>query len=119
VSLTFNCEVIRDAQGKIKYQIFHSGGREHYHISIWLEGSDIELDAIEKVEYELHPTFRNRNRNSSNRSKKFGITFWTWGMFAIKTTIHYKKGTTEISNYYLSYELPNDDGTNYVQVQGS
>ena len=117
MSLNFNRQVIKNPQGQIKYRILHSGGREHYHVGIWLEGPEDELDKVEKVEHELHPTFRNRIRSSSNRNNKFSITIWTWGMFAVKATIHFKDGSTEEKSYYLSYELPLDDGTNYIQVQ--
>lgn len=117
MSLSFKQQVIKDPQGKIKYKLFRAGGREHYRLGVWLDGSDDELDKIERVEYLLDPTFKRPNRSSSNRGNKFSITFWTWGMFTIRATIYYKGGTTEERQHLLSYELPVDNGENYVLVQ--
>ena len=116
MSYKFQRQIIKNPDGKIKYRQFSEGGREHFHIGIWVEGSDQELDNIEKVVYKLHPSFRRRLRSSSNRKNEFSITIWTWGMFNIEATIHFKDGTQETHNYYLSYDLPPDNGDNYVSV---
>lgn len=118
MSLEFNSQIIKNPQGQIKYRILHEGGREHYHIGVWLEGPDEELNRVQKVDYLLHPTFRKRERTSADHDNNFSITFWTWGMFPIQATITFKDGSTEQRSYYLSYELPADSGTNYVQVMG-
>jgi transcription initiation factor IIF auxiliary subunit len=116
MALRFEREVVKDEQGRVQFKVFQSGGREHFHLKIWLDGPDDELDQVEKVEYLLHPTFRFRKKSSSNRMEKFAISIWTWGMFNIEATIHYNNGTTEKREYYLSYELPVDTGQNYVLV---
>lgn len=116
MTLSFNREIIKTSEGQIKYRLFHDGGREHYHIGIWLEGDKEELDDVEKVEYELHPSFKRRLRSSSNRENNFSITIWTWGMFNIEATVHFKDGSSRKHTYYLSYELPPDTGSNYAQV---
>ena len=116
MTLSFDRQIIKNPQGQIKYRFLHKGGREHYHIGISLEGSDEELDKVEKVEYELHPSFKRRVRSSANRENKFSITIWTWGMFKIEATIYFTDGSTSKHSYYLSYELPADDGSNYTEV---
>ena len=116
MTLSFDRQIIKTTQGQIKYRIFHEGGREHYHIGIWLEGSDSELDEVERVEYELHPSFKRRLRTSTNRDNRFSVAIWTWGMFNIDATICFKDGSTAKRSYYLSYDLPPDTGTNYAEV---
>jgi transcription initiation factor IIF auxiliary subunit len=115
-SLRIKQNVIRSVDGRIKYRKFNVGGREHYHLGVWLDGDDRELDRIVKVEYELHPSFTNRVRSSSNRKNQFSVTFWTWGMFDIGVRIHRQDGSVEELTHHLRYELPPDDGTNYVDL---
>jgi len=92
-------------------------GSEHFHLGVWVDGSTSELKTIHSVDYELHPSFRNPMRHSENLENKFGITFWTWGMFDIAVTVTLKNGTEQHLDYYLSYDLPPDDGTNYIESQ--
>ena len=116
MSLTVRHNVIRSVDGRIKYKVFHPGGREHYHLGVWIDGDDRELDQIVLVEYELHPSFRDRVRSSKNRKNGFSVTFWTWGMFNIRVRIHRQGGQAQEQDYYLKYELPPDDGASYVEV---
>ncbi|MBX3134295.1 MAG: hypothetical protein KF689_13010 [Gemmatimonadaceae bacterium] len=109
-------QVIRNADGQIKFWVPSEGGREHYHVGLWIEATPEELDRIEEVEYELDPSFRRRVRRSANRDNKFGITIWTWGMFEVGVKIHLHGGEVRTLSYYLSYELPPDTGDNYAQV---
>lgn len=116
MTLSIKCQVIRTPQGRIKIKRFNQGGNEHYHIGIWVNGSDQDLDAVDYVEYLLHPSFKNRERSSSNRANKFSVTIWTWGMFEIDVVVHLKTGGKERINYYLSYELPEDTGEEYQEM---
>lgn len=116
MTLEFKRKLEKDTQNRIKYKVFRPDGPEHYNLRIWLEGPDNELNQIEKVEYELHPTFIEPLRTSSNRVEKFSISIWTWGMFDIKATIHYKNTEKEEKLFYLGYDLPDDDGKNYVEA---
>lgn len=38
-------------------------------------------------------------------------------MFTIDVEVHRRDGSVERMQYYLSYDLPPDDGTNYVAVE--
>lgn len=116
MSFSFDREVIKDSKGRIKYKLFSSSGREHYHIRIWLEGEELELDQVERVEYKLHESFKNHIRSSANRDNKFSVTIWTWGQFLIQATIYFKNGNTEERQFYLEYDLPFDNGSNYARV---
>jgi transcription initiation factor IIF auxiliary subunit len=113
---TGKAQVIRDPQGKVKFWQRTEISREHFHIGIWIDGDPTDLDNVQQVEYELHPSFRRRNRFSRNRQNKFGITIWTWGLFNVHITILMKDGSKAEMDYFLDYQLPPDDGTNYIQV---
>src|SRR5882757_10425679 len=106
MSLEVESQVIRNPEGKVKFWVPSSKGRRHYHLGVWINGTDEELNRISYVEYLLHETFNKPLRRSENRENKFSVTFWTWGMFSIRVTIHFRDGSQKIINYYLSYQLP-------------
>lgn len=110
--------IIRDPRGRIKFLKKRDGGYEHYHVGVWLEAdSEREMDRVAMVEYELHPTFRERLRTSANRANDFSITFWSWGTFVIRASLHLvDQSSPQIVEHQLEYDLPADDGTNYVEV---
>lgn len=111
--------VIRDPSGRIKFRRLKAGGHEHYHIGVWLEAdSEREMDRVALVEYELHPSFKERTRTSTNRSNDFSITFWSWGTFVIRALLHLVGEEADFVRveHQLEYDLPADDGTNYVDV---
>ncbi len=108
--------VIKDSNGKIKFRKFTDDGYEHYHVGLWLAAdSSRELDRVEYVEYELHPTFSKRTRKSRARHNDFSITFWSWGTFTVTAKIHLVKGAVEEIKHELVYELPWAD-SDYVQI---
>lgn len=94
----------------------YDGGSEQYQIELRLSGPPEELDQVKNVTYRLHPGFRTPVRRSSDRANNFAISFWTWGMFMIYVSIKMKDGETNTKEYYLTYDLPADDGTNYLEV---
>jgi transcription initiation factor IIF auxiliary subunit len=108
-------ELLR-TDGRIRYRVFREGGREHYNLRIYLEGSQDELWQITKVEYLLHPSFRKPLRESTDAASGFAIEIWTWGMFDIQVMLHLRDKTTQASHYYLRYSLPDDTGDNYVRL---
>ena len=109
---------IKSRSGKIK---FRKTDRDTslYHIGVWLAtASDEDRDAVDHVDYLLHPSFRTRERTSANRANDFSITFWAWGAFEIKATVHFvderRKPVTIL--HELQPDLPRDTGDNYEQV---
>jgi transcription initiation factor IIF auxiliary subunit len=118
MSLQVKSQVMETVDGRIQYWKPNSGGREHFHLRVWIDGPANELGKIVLVEYLLHSSFSRPSRSSRSRGNNFSIDFWTWGMFSIAVTIHFNDGTSEKIPYYLSYELPPDDGSNYVLVEG-
>ncbi|MDA0735136.1 MAG: hypothetical protein O2909_09970 [Chloroflexi bacterium] len=72
----------------IESKPFREGGKKHYSVRIFLDAdSPEELDQVDSVQYELHPTFRNRQRVSSNRATQFEIIIWSYGFFTAKAKI--------------------------------
>tara|TARA_R100001377_G_scaffold85109_1_gene70323 strand:- start:584 stop:940 length:357 start_codon:yes stop_codon:yes gene_type:complete len=117
MTFSIHRQLIKTPQGKIKYWRPKEVGREHYHVGIWVEASEDELDTLEFVEYKLHASFKKPNRISRARGNKFSITVWTWGMFSIEVILHFKNGEIKQIPYYLSYDLPADNGENYTEVE--
>jgi hypothetical protein len=63
--------------------------------SLWLEGSDEELQSVQEVVYHLHPTFTQSVVTRSNRESKFRIDANGWGTFVVKIEVLKTDGTTE------------------------
>jgi len=115
MDLTVAHEVEKDRRGKIKYRRFRKGGYDHYKVKLYIKGDD--LKNVSHVEYELHPTFSNRNRTVEDPSDNFSLSIWTWGEFDVAVTVYLKDGEIKTFNHPLEYsnQLPaNDDA--YVDV---
>lgn len=110
--------VIKSRAGLIKFRKSASGSI-HYHIGVWLATSnEEERDAVSRVDYLLHPTFRPPERYSENRANDFSITFWAWGAFEVQATAHFVDPQKEplLIRHQLRPQLPADTGKNYEQV---
>lgn len=89
--------------GSIKKQ-FRNNGRPHYNVRLALKTDDAsELSQIDAVQYELHPTFKQRTRISENSSTNFEIQIWTWGYFAVKAKLYLKSGGTKVIDGYVKW----------------
>jgi transcription initiation factor IIF auxiliary subunit len=51
--------------------------------SVWLDGPSSELDAVDRVEGQLHPTFPDPIRCVTDREAKFKLETGGWGVFPI------------------------------------
>ncbi len=75
---------------------FRKGGKLHHRVRIYLEAiGDDTLDRIRSVQYELHPTFRERTRFADDIINQFEIRIWTYGYFSIRATLFENDGTTK------------------------
>ena len=94
--------------GKIRSRRFREGGYEHFNIRVFVEG---DIEDLQSVEYQLHPTFRNPDRVVEDPDRGFALDIWTWGEFDIRVTLHFQDGSTEEMVYPLAYsdELPASD----------
>ncbi len=101
-------------KGEIPFKKFSSKGREHFNLKIYIEGN---LDELESVEYELHPTFRVPQRRIYKAEGGFPLKIWTWGEFDIQVTFHYKDGAVGSKIHHLAYSdmLPSNED-DYIDV---
>lgn len=84
---------------------FREGGRDHYYVRIYIESdSPEELDAVDSVQYELHPTFRQRYRVSTERATGFEIRIWTYGYFSARAKIVKKDGPPETIEGFIRWD---------------
>lgn len=68
---------------------------------IWLEGSDAELDQVDWVRYQLHPTFPNPTHVVKNRAAKFALKSAGWGEFLIYVLVRLTSGEDVELNHWL------------------
>lgn len=81
-------------------------GDDRWKWSVWIEGTDAELDEIEAVEYTLHPTFPEPVRRVRNRNEKFRLDSAGWGEFQINAHAFRKDGSAEHLTHALRLEPP-------------
>ena len=74
--------------------------------SVWIEGSEAELDSIAYVEYTLHPTFPQPVRQIKDRRTKFRLKTAGWGVFTIYATVVHKDGVATQLKHHLELRYP-------------
>ncbi len=77
--------------------------------SVWIEGTDKDLDQIVNVEYTLHPTFPDPVRIKTTRKNKFKLSTGGWGVFPIYARVFKKDGSVVRLQHTLKLHYP--DGT--------
>ncbi|MEN8178111.1 MAG: pYEATS domain-containing protein [Pseudomonadota bacterium] len=85
---------------------FRPNGRLHHYVRIYIE-PDIHdkesFENIELVQYELHPTFKERIQMSSNKTSNFDIKIWTYGYFKIQAKIQFRDGKVEMVDGFVNW----------------
>lgn len=81
-------------------------GDDWWKWSIWLDGDDAELSAIERVIYTLHPTFAKPVQAIKSRRTGFKLASSGWGEFEIYLQIVYKSGKTRKRKHWLKLVYP-------------
>jgi transcription initiation factor IIF auxiliary subunit len=76
--------------------------------SVWIEGSDDDLDQIREVTYKLHPSFPRPLRTTDDRTTKFKLETEGWGVFPIHVKVLLKNG--EVLQLKHDLELFYPDG---------
>jgi hypothetical protein len=67
------------------------GEYQYYRLKISVDAEvESDLDLIEKVVYHLHPTFKNPDREISDRESNFAFTTIAWGQFLLTAEIYLK-----------------------------
>jgi hypothetical protein len=76
-------------------------GKDRWLWSVWLEGTEAELDGVEHVIYTLHPTFAVPVQRVSNRASRFRLESGGWGEFAIHAEVHRRDGGVDTLRHWL------------------
>jgi hypothetical protein len=84
-------------------------GNDRWKWWVWLDGDDAELDAVEAVEYHLHPTFSDPVREVKNRSTRFRLDSSGWGVFQLNARARLTDGSVVHLTHMLELSYP--DGT--------
>jgi transcription initiation factor IIF auxiliary subunit len=87
-------------------QGFKYRGEDYWDWWTWIDGSQEELDQIDRVIYILHPTFPNPVREVKDRSTKFRLKTAGWGVFLIRATVKYKGGKESLLTHNLTLRYP-------------
>jgi transcription initiation factor IIF auxiliary subunit len=90
-------------------QDFEYLGKDLWDWSVWVDGSEQELDQIEYVEYTLHHTFPKPVQRRADRSSQFRLHASGWGGFTIYAKIVHKDGNLTLLDHFLELLYP--DGT--------
>ncbi|MFN2507316.1 MAG: pYEATS domain-containing protein [Chthoniobacterales bacterium] len=76
--------------------------------SLWIEGSDDDLDRIESVTYTLHPTFPEPIRTVTDPTTKFQLRCSGWGVFRIPVEVRLKGGGIIQLKHDLQFTFPQE-----------
>jgi transcription initiation factor IIF auxiliary subunit len=83
-------------------------GNQWWNWSLWIQGSNDDLDGIASVTYTLHPTFPEPIRTVTDRASRFQLRCAGWGVFTIPITVRLKNGKTIELEHELQFTFPND-----------
>jgi transcription initiation factor IIF auxiliary subunit len=81
-------------------------GDDWWSWSVWLSGSEDELDKVAKVEYTLHRSFSKPVRTVENREDRFKLSSEGWGGFLIYATVFNKDGGERHLEHQLRLYYP-------------
>jgi transcription initiation factor IIF auxiliary subunit len=90
----------------VPLKVFKENGRKNFYVRLFIQSENpSDLDQIDFVIYELHPTFRKPKRMSKDRSNGFDLKIWTWGFFPISAQIFLKNGDVRSVTGYVKYKV--------------
>ena len=72
--------------------------------SVWLEGTQNELNDVQEVVWKLHPTFLHPIRRVTSRHNGFRLDSSGWGEFEITAEIHALNGQVDNLRRWLRFE---------------
>jgi transcription initiation factor IIF auxiliary subunit len=86
-------------------------GEDYWKWWAWIEGPAKELNQIESVNYNLHPTFKNLVRTITSRQNKFRLETAGWGVFMLYATVLGKDGSKSKLKHYIELRYPGGKAT--------
>jgi hypothetical protein len=72
--------------------------------SVWVEGSDAELNQVKDVVWKLHPTFVEPVQRATSRRDKFKLSTSGWGEFQIVAEVNKKDGKKQQLRHWLRFD---------------
>jgi len=87
----------------------HYRGEDWWEWSVWIEAPPGELALVEKVIWQLHPTFPKPVVEITDRGSKFKLKTAGWGTFRIRADVVMSNGSTIKLQHELELNYP--DGT--------
>ena len=66
-------------------------GSDRWQWSVWLDGTQEELDSVEYVTYILDPTFHSPVREVGDRTTNFRLSMSAWGTFTMHANIRHRR----------------------------
>ena len=83
-------------------QDFEYAGDDYWKWSVWIDGPDAELEAIDHVVYTLHSSFPNPVREIDDRASNFRLSTAGWGTFRIYARV---VGKDDAPDQHLEHDL--------------
>lgn len=87
-----------------KYELLHDGW---FDWTVYIDGTDDELNKINQVTYILHKSFSERRIVSTNQSNNFARTNKGWGEFLLKAEVILKNGNKMEAELWLDLGADN------------
>ena len=84
-------------------------GDNWWNWSLFIQGSDADLEQIESVTYTLHPTFPKPIRTVRDRASKFQLQCAGWGVFTIPIEVRLKDGSAIKLEHDLQFTFPDEE----------
>ena len=70
------------------------GNYQYYRLVIYLDADEPKiLEKVTKVIYHLHPTFKDKDREKTNKEKSFELATIAWGEFNMTADIYFEDQT--------------------------
>lgn len=79
-------------------------GKDHWKWSVWMDGTNEDLDGVDYVVYTLHPTFNEPVRRVDDRATAFRLDASGWGEFSIHADVHHHDGRVETLKHWLELD---------------
>lgn len=90
----------------VPMKVFKANGRKNFYVRLFIDSNEpSDLDHIDLVIYELHPTFRKPKRMSKEKNNGFEIKIWTWGYFPVNAQVFMKNGDVRPVSGYVKYDI--------------
>jgi hypothetical protein len=84
---------------------FRPGGRLFRLVRLYLESEQgPSLADVRSVEYELHPTFKQRYRLSEDAAREFEIRIWTYGYFKARAKVMLQTGQEDVAEGFVRWD---------------